>query len=356
MRSPYADKPPRSFWRSGVAARDIAAAEDLFRPKFPITRDQRIATAGSCFAQHISRHLRARGYRVLDMEPAPRGLTGAAAQAFGFDLYSARYGNIYAVRHLRQLLAEAFGEHAPVDAVWTREGRFFDALRPSVEPRGLGSAEAVRRSRAAHLGRVRRLFAEADLLVFTLGLTEAWRHLADGTVYPTASGTIAESPDPDAIAFVNFGFQDILDDLLAVRLRLKALNPGMRLLLTVSPVPLTATATDDHVLVATTYSKSVLRAVAGELAARFDDVDYFPSYEIIATPPSAGRFYEPNLRSVRAEGVETVMGVFWRAYEPGAAAPPAPAPAGAPAAASDAADAEEGAEVVCEDALLEAFS
>lgn len=101
MRSPDADKPPRSFWRSGVAARDIAAAEDLFRPKFPITRDQRIATAGSCFAQHISRHLRARGYRVLDMEPAPRGLTGAAAQAFGFDLYSARYGNIYAVRHLR---------------------------------------------------------------------------------------------------------------------------------------------------------------------------------------------------------------------------------------------------------------
>ncbi|WP_339375331.1 hypothetical protein [Paracoccus yeei] len=35
------------------------------------------------------------------------------------------------------------------------------------------------------------------------------------------------------------------------------------MLLTVSPVPLAATTTDNQVLVPTTYSKSVLRSVAG---------------------------------------------------------------------------------------------
>ena len=35
----------------------------------------KIAMAGSCFAQQLSRHLRARGFDVMDQEPSPPGLT-----------------------------------------------------------------------------------------------------------------------------------------------------------------------------------------------------------------------------------------------------------------------------------------
>ena len=56
-------------------------------------------------------------------------------------------------------------------------------------------------------------------------------------------------------------------------------------------------------LVATTQSKSVLRAVAGSLQDQFRFVDYFPSYEIITAPPFQGKFYEKNQRSVTPEGV-----------------------------------------------------
>jgi DNA-binding IclR family transcriptional regulator len=80
----------------------------------------------------------------------------------------------------------------------------------------------------------------------------------------------------------------------------------------VSPVPLTATASGDHVLVATTRSKSTLRTVAAELAADDPGVDYFPSYEVITGAPARMAFFEDNLRSVRAEGVATVMGHFFR--------------------------------------------
>ncbi len=97
------------------------------------------------------------------------------------------------------------------------------------------------------------------------------------------------------------------------------LNASIRLLnfyLTVSPVPLTATASKEHVLVATTYSKSILRSAAGELSLSRDDVDYFPSYELISQPPTFGKFYESNLRSVKPEGVDYVMKHFELGIDP----------------------------------------
>ena len=69
-----------------------------------------IATAGSCFAQHIGRALRGRGLGYLDLEPPPAFLTEDEANRLGYGLYSCRYGNIYTVRQLLQLFQEAHGE------------------------------------------------------------------------------------------------------------------------------------------------------------------------------------------------------------------------------------------------------
>ena len=123
----------------------------------------------------------------------------------------------------------------------------------------------------------------------------------------------------------------------------------MRQLITVSPVPLTATASDQHVLVATMYSKSVLRAVAGQLYADHRDLDYFPSYEIIAAHPSRGFFFEGNLRSVSPAGVETVMRSFFSEHGGGTSGR-RKGRGGAPAAEG------AGEDVVCEEILLEAFA
>jgi len=49
----------------------------------------------------------------------------------------------------------------------------------------------VRRHRERHLKRVREVFSQAQIFVFTFGLTEAWVERRSGTVYPTAPGTIA---------------------------------------------------------------------------------------------------------------------------------------------------------------------
>ena len=149
----------RAYWRTGVAERAPLDPGDLYRPRFAVTRDMRIATAGSCFAQHVGRALRGAAFNVIDAEPPPVGLSEAAAARLGYGAFSGRYGNIYTARQLRQLFDEAEGRIAPALPVWRKGARFFDAQRPGVEPEGLDSAAEVLARREAHLARLRRCSA-----------------------------------------------------------------------------------------------------------------------------------------------------------------------------------------------------
>ncbi len=360
--SPYQDLPDEAFWRSAVAEASPAGLRGLYKKKWSIPADARIATAGSCFAQHVTRHLRQNGMHVLDVEPPPETLPQALHKKFGYVTYSARYGNIYTTLQLLQLAEEAVGLFSPQAGVWRKAERFYDALRPGVEPEGLGSFEEVLAQRKSHLAQVRRMLETMDVFIFTLGLTEAWIQKASGTVYPTAPGTIAGSFDAAQFAFVNFGFREVLDAFESFRQLVGSLRPeGSRpkILLSVSPVPLTATASGKHVLQATAYSKSVLRAVAGQLADEYDDIDYFPSFEIITNQAARGQFYEDNLRSVTADGVKAVMAVFFGEHAAVPLSTTAPnARTQAPAAAGRVRRRPRPVDndTQCEEALLEVFA
>ncbi len=356
MSHPYRDLPGRSFWRHCADAPDFGRS-DYYQPAFPITAGMRIATAGSCFAQHVGAGLRRSRAELIDAEPAPAMMSAGTARRFGYGLFSARYGNVYTARQLVQLIRDADATAVHADAIWQRDGRFWDALRPGVEPDGLDSAEEVAAHRRQHLAAVRQMLSEAEVFVFTLGLTEMWVHKATGRAYPTCPGVIAGRFDADQHGFENADYPAVLSDLQQARQLIRAQRPGAKLVLTVSPVPLAATATGGHVLPATTYSKSVLRAAAGAMAAAHDDVDYVPSFEVITGAPSAARFYAPGLREVTHEGVEAAMSVFFGAHpelaanEPGAASEES-APPDRPA--SPLCDEPED-DLVCEERLLDAF-
>ena len=196
--------------------------------KFRIAPTDKIATAGSCFAQHISRHLRKNGYNVLDVEPPPPGLRESKHQDYGFSMYSARYGNIYTVRQLLQLAQEVLGQRSPQNFIWQKDNRFFDALRTAVEPNGFDTSNEVIAHRQPHISRVKELFKKLDIFIFTLGLTEMWVHKASGTVFPTAPGTLIGKFDPDLYVFQNAYFSDIVADF----------NSWLGLLIFLSQVPL----------------------------------------------------------------------------------------------------------------------
>lgn len=358
MSHPYTNLGPTQFWRTGVA--DIEALDicGLWRPKFPITPRTRICTAGSCFAQHFSRALLLRGYEWCNFEPAPALLDQVLAAVYNYGVFSFRTGNIYTPKMLRQWLEWAFDVRATPGEIWAVGERVYDPFRPAIEPNGFASADEINLSRAVTLAAIRDAVRQSDVFVFTMGLTESWAHRASGVEYAICPGTAGGQFDPAAHVFVNHPYQDLLDDMNAALAILRGENPQLRVLLTLSPVPLTATASGAHVLTATCQSKSILRAVAAAVCAGREDVDYFPSYEIITSPVYGGRFFAPNMRQVLPAGVDHVMACFFKDQAAAFGAEQAeivpPKPQMSPLTLIEIDAVQE--ELMCEEAILGAFA
>lgn len=345
MKHPYQDLPGHCFWPKGMSAPAPGLVDPVTRAKI-IRPDEPVATLGSCFAQHLARHIAASGLDYYVAEQAPAGLPEGEALRRNYGVFSARYGNVYTVRQAVQLFDRAFGRFAPRERAWQRtDGRWVDPFRPQVEPDGFDSPEAVVAASEDHLGNVRNVFTRSKWLVFTLGLTESWTSKIDGAVFPLAPGVSGGRYDPGVHAFHNFSLEETSADLDSLLARLASVNPGAEVLLTVSPVALMATYEPRHVLVSTVLSKSVLRVAADLAERKHPNVIYFPSYEVITSPAAGGRYHEDDLRQVTELGVSHVMRLFSRHFIDGARLPAAAPVLNLEAAAS---------RVVCDEEVIQA--
>ena len=123
---------------------------------------------------------------------------------------------------------------------------------------------------------------KADVVIITLGYVETWYDKELGLYLNIAPPPRLCEKFPDRFEFRVLGFEDVLQALEDIYALLKKhRKTPLKMLLTVSPVPLVSTFRDVDVLVANTYSKSVQRAAAETFVARKPDVDYFPSYEFV---------------------------------------------------------------------------
>lgn len=353
MPNPYSSLPTRAFWSPAVAKKHMNDIAELWQAPFPIRQDDGFVTFGSCFAQHFSRALVARGLRWNDCEAAPEGMQNDTAQRYSYGVFSARTGNIYTTSLLLQWTKWALEKETPPAISWEKDGRFYDPFRPAIEPDGFGSADEMYASRRATVAGFRKAIMTSNIFVFTLGLTESWWDTEGGFEYPMCPGTIAGEFDADKHKFLNQDYDFVRSNLRETIKMIRSARPkGPRFLLTVSPVPLTATNSGNHVLVATVESKSILRAVAASIERDFKGVSYFPSYEIIASPPFRGAFFEPNMRSVNKAGVNLVMETFFAGMYHSTAEAPAPS---APRQENAKAKPQSDDDLKCEEELLAAF-
>lgn len=308
MSHPYKELPAHHFWRDSISAVEKFDIDPAVNSKFRIRPTDKIVTIGSCFAQHLSKALEKNGFKYLVTE-AGLGLSEEERLKRNYGVYSARYGNVYTARQFRQLLEEAFGEGEPFEKVWVDPGtgKYIDPYRPNIEPMGFNCESSLRESRRIMLKAVRKMVREGDVLVYTLGLTEAWMSKLDGWVFPVVPGAAGGAFDEDRHCFVNFRINEVMEDLSEALGRVKRINERMKVILTVSPVPLIATFENRSVLTSTVYSKSVLRVAAEEMAKSHDWVQYFPSFEVIAGAPTFSSYYASDLRQVRRSGVSHVM-------------------------------------------------
>lgn len=356
-QNPYQQQASRAFWRTGIAERNFLNIDEVWRPAFDIVPQDKVATAGSCFAQHIGRALTNAGFGWTDFEPAPPMMALADAKAFNFGVFSFRTGNIYTTPQLSQWINWSLDQSQQSQEVWEKDGRFYDPFRPQIEPNGFASAQEVFAARSNTFAAIKNTIHTADVFVFTLGLTETWENGETGVSYPSCPGTMAGAFDSNLHKFRNLTYPEVFASMNEAIKTMRRHNDRIRFLLTVSPVPLTATASNDHILTATTYSKSVLRAVAGDLAAKYDFVDYFPSFEIISSAPARAMFYEPNMRSVTPAGVAFVMKQFFNGL--GVTQPeegPRAAPEDISVARKNVAKDRNQDDIVCEEEILGTYN
>ncbi len=308
MNHPYKTAPDRAFWKRafvpGWETSNLMSGPPIIR------RGEKVASAGSCFAANIVPYLEKAGIPYVRREVAPRAFADVSKDNFNYSRFSAAYGNIYTARQAAQMLNRALGRFKPIEDRWlVADDIVVDPFRPGLKYPATSNREFDLLT-AQHLASVLDMIREADVFVFTLGLTEAWISKYDGAVFPACPGTIAGTFDPKHHIFHNFSVREVSQDLEDIRDIAQDLNPRIRVILTVSPVPLVATATEQHVLLATIYSKSILRVAASDVAQHKSNVSYFPAYEIVTGPQAPFDFFETDRREPSSEAIDTVMRVF----------------------------------------------
>jgi len=306
--------------------------EPLFTPAispgFKLELQDRVFAIGSCFARGIECALAGQGMEVL-------------SSAAEFDSFPALNGelklgftnkyNTFAIYNDLCWALDPNAEFPRDSAVHVGNGIYYDPhTNPALQ---LGNFEETLRRREL-LTSVTRRISKCRVVVITLGLVEVWR---DKTTDVFINRII---PDmlrlyPDRYELHTTNFADNLSNLERVHALLKQFgHHDFEIIVTVSPVPLMATFSSDDVVVANTYSKSLLRAVAQEWATKHENVHYFPSYEIVQNSDPT-LTWDEDRRHVKGAVVQHIMKLFLRNYFSGLpitsaklSASPNPVPAG----------------------------
>lgn len=268
-----------STWPEVAGAFDGDVWPEL-APGFRLRASDVIFTIGSCFVRNIETHLARLGCRtpVLDFVLPPGEFHGKSVTAL----------NKFAPPSFRQAMAWTATIHdrgggvtwddcAPL-AFDCGEAGFYDFDIAPAAP--VARARFVQRRQQIH--DIFRTAFSADCLIMTPGLIEAWMDTETGLYLqgaPTNRRVIAQG---DRFRCQVLDHAQCLQDLTATIDIVRVRNPGVKVLVTTSPVPLSATFTGQDIRTANTHSKSVLRAACGALPALRPKVDYFPSYESVA--------------------------------------------------------------------------
>lgn len=280
-------------------------------PSFKFESGDKIFTIGSCFARNIERHLVGAGFNI----PTRKFLAEA-----GFDADTgAEMLNKYTPPSIFQELSwtkQVMDRDGVVRAediepflLELKSGKVIDLQRRFTDRFGSSRAEALEQ-RQMFFDLFKEAF-DAQVVIITLGLVECWWDAKVGQ-YIEMSGALAEYNQDNRFRFRRLDYPECLD---FTRQSIDLLNGAgaKRILITTSPIPIVRTFTADDVIVANTYSKSVLRAVAGKVAEDVEGVDYFPSYENVMLTRRP-ELWEDDLAHIEAPFIERIMRRVQDAY------------------------------------------
>jgi GSCFA family len=263
-----------------------------------VTRATPIGSAGSCFAAEIRSILIKEGFNYVTTEPN--------------DLTCAAWGALYNVPSMRQLVEKAFGLARTPHLVAIKQHMKssyisgFDVVDPFRQNVQFRSLEEYEEDYQRHLDAAREALLKCEFFILTLGMNEIWYLKSDGSVLTRILWDLSPALVDRRVLTV----QENVDELNRMLQVWRNHNPGIKLIVTVSPVPLHATFQGDHthVIAATCHAKSTLRVAAEEFVRQNKDVFYFPAYETVMY--CTERPFIADNRHVTPEAVAKVARLF----------------------------------------------
>ncbi len=265
---------PFATWGNRVQKNRV---EPITKPWFPVPfqmeSGERIFTVGSCFARHVEVALIKRGFKIPMRELFKReefmGMDSGVVNNFGTP-------SIY------NEFAWALGvqEFVPSDhIIEVQKGKFVDMhVISSIRP---ADYETVIKRRTA-ITEAYRSFAECRVIVITLGLVEVWYDSKTDFYLNSSPRPSMLRKEPERFKLHVLSYEEAHGYLeKTINLIRKYGRDDVQIIVTVSPVPLTITHRKDDVIVANSYSKSLLRVIADTVVAEHNNVTYYPSYESI---------------------------------------------------------------------------
>lgn len=272
---------------------------------------------GSCFANEVRNSFQALGFSVRPaLSPQDLALFSSCSHEIpGWGVWDERVHYQWytpASLHLEAQIAFCPEKVAPRAVFPCPKGNRVVFQDPHRRLVFADSEENLLRLRAAMDAGIREAFQQAQAFVFTLGLTEAW------WIKDTGLPTCAE-PDygnPDSRPHCDFRNLDFASSLHHVEALLglirKFRGPEIPIFISVSPIPLARTFRDMDIAVANMESKSILRAVAGQVSESCPGTIYFPSYELCVLDPVA--FESEDGRHVKKTKVRSIIDLFYQAH------------------------------------------
>ena len=280
------------------------------QPSFFFSPQDTVFAIGSCFARNLEGALHSAGMNVLSRLP-DLGPIGEAVGSAG------NFLNKYTAPSILNDLKWALERDSfPGDKIVypISQGVYCDPQLGLVRlPYPL---DDIMQMRMRYLD-IMAEAANADVMIITLGYVEAW-YDKELDIYLNIAPPPKVCRDlPDRFEFRVLGFEDVLGALEDIYALLKEhRSKPLKMLITVSPVPLLSTFRDVDILVANAYSKSVQRAAVETFVAGKKDVDYFPSYEMVTLSNPTISWARGDYRHVSPDLVARIMSNVLHSYVP----------------------------------------
>lgn len=271
---------------------------------FRLSKDVNCFAIGSCFARGIEKTMQAKGLNVLSISEKFKSFELKNEKVTGLG-FTNKYTTFSILNQLEWSLGE---KEFPYDSIVELEDGV--AIDPHTNPslKFVGKERTIERRKT--LNEVFSTISDCKTIVITLGLTEGWYDKEANSFLNISPTQAMQKKYPGRYEFQVTDFQTNYDNLEAAYLLLKKHCPtDFNLVVTVSPVPLLATFSERDIIIANTYSKAILRTVAESLSFKYDNIHYFPSYEMVMNS-DRDQVWEEDGRHVKGSFVNKIMTHF----------------------------------------------